>query len=93
MKSINLNSFIYVRLTDDGKHIYYHQCDEINKQYGKEVVKPEWPEVDENGFTRFQLWEFIELYGPFTHMAWPSPIEDLCIYMSEEDIADVVEVK
>ena len=80
---INLNDWVKVKLTDWGKEIYYHQWDGKNQIAGKEIFKPKFPREDENGYTKFQLWHFMELYGE--HM-WDNinviePIE--LIYVGE----------
>lgn len=74
---INLNEPIKVKLTDWGKEIYYHQYDKTNKIVGREVCKPKFPKEDENGYTEFQLWCFIELYGMHMGMTMPNVIEPL----------------
>lgn len=74
---INLNEPIKVKLTDWGKEIYYHQYDRTNKIVGREVCKPKFPKEDENGYTEFQLWCFIELYGMHMGMTLPNVIEPL----------------
>ena len=74
---INLNEPIKVKLTDWGKEIYYHQYDRINEHLGKEIHKPEFPKEDENGYTEFQLWRFMELYGRYMGMVSKNVIEPL----------------
>ena len=74
---INLNEPIKVKLTDLGKEIYYHQYDKINQIAGREICKPKFPKEDENGYTEFQLWCFIELYGEHMGMTLPNVIEPL----------------
>ena len=74
---INLNEPIKVKLTDWGKEIYYHQYDRTNQIAGREICKPRFPREDENGYTEFQLWCFIELYGMHMGMALPNVIEPL----------------
>lgn len=74
---INLNELIKVKLTDWGKEIYYHQYDRTNQIAGREICKPRFPREDENGYTEFQLWCFIELYGMHMGMALPNVIEPL----------------
>jgi len=76
--TINLNDFIKVKLTDWGKEIYYHQYDEVNSFWQKEVIKPSFPKVDEDGYTSFQLWHFMNLYGNYIDMG----LEDV-IYQNE----------
>ena len=74
---INLNEPIKVKLTDWGKEIYYHQYDRTNQIAGREICKPKFPKEDENGYTEFQLWRFIELYGEHMGMTLPNVIEPL----------------
>lgn len=74
---INLNEPIKVKLTDWGKEIYYHQYDRANQIAGREICKPEFPKEDENGYTEFQLWCFMELYGEHMGMTLPNVIEPL----------------
>ena len=74
---INLNELIKVKLTDWGKEIYYHQYDRTNQIVGRKVCKPMFPKEDENGYTEFQLWCFIELYGEHMGMTLPNVIEPL----------------
>ena len=82
---INLNEWVKVKLTDLGKDIYYHKCDELNKAYGREIVKPSFPREDKDGYTRFQLWEFIQLYGVHIGMAMPNVINPLEIVYEGEN--------
>ena len=76
---INLNEPIKVKLTDWGKEIYYHQYDRTNQIAGRKICKPKFPKEDENGYTEFQLWCFIELYGEHIGMTMPNVIEPLDI--------------
>ena len=90
MKVFNINNIIKVRLTDRGKDIFYHQHDELNDFYGKEILKPRYPDVDEDGFTSFQLWHFMEIYGPHTHIGMDNYIENNDIYMFDKDLKNYV---
>lgn len=74
---INLNETVKVKLTDLGRDIFYHRYDEINKAYGREICKPSYPKEDENGYSEFHLWEFIQLYGTHIGMAKPNVINPL----------------
>ena len=79
MQKINLNEIIKVKLTPYGAEIYYKQFDELNKQYGREICKPQMPRIDKDGYTEFQLWHFIELYGQHIGVCKPNVIEPLDI--------------
>lgn len=60
---IHLNDSIKVKLTDYAKNIYYHRFDHINEKYGRVMINPHYPKEDEEGYTLFQLYQFINLYG------------------------------
>ena len=83
---LNLNDEIKVKLTEHGKDIYYHQYDRLNTALGREVCKPSYPKVDEDGYTTFQLWCFMELYGVHMGMTLPNVIEPLDIVFDEPTI-------
>ena len=74
---INLNDPVKVKLTDWGKEIYFHQYDRVNKAVGREICKPRFPKEDEFGYTEFQLWRFMELYGEHIGITLPNVIEPL----------------
>lgn len=74
---INLNDRIKVKLTPLGAEIYYHQFDETNKRYGKTLIEPKMPRIDKDGYTEFQLWGFIELYGEYIGACKKNVIEPI----------------
>ena len=80
---INLNDTIKVKLTPLGAEIYYKQFDKLNKQYEKEICKPCMPMIDKDGYTEFQLWHFIELYGKHIGMCKPNVIDPIEIIVCD----------
>ena len=74
---VNLNDRIKVKLTDLGKEIYYHRVDSVNEFYKREICKPKFPDVDSNGYTEFQLHDFISIYGEHIGIGKPNVIEPL----------------
>lgn len=86
MIRINLNETVKVRLTDLGKEIYYHRFDDLNNKQGRTTLKPTFPKVDENGYSTFQLWQFMELYGEHIGIVKQNVIEPLeIVYEQGED--------
>lgn len=87
MKKFNFNDYVKVKLTPEGANIYYHQFDNICN------LSPEFkrtlPQIDENGFTKFQLWRLMELYGPkiFSNNAF----KELYLYIDDEDLKEIDE--
>lgn len=88
---INLNESIKVKLTDLGKEIYYHRFDDLNKLNGKEILTPNFPKVDKDGYTTFQLWDFMQMYGRYIGMTKPNVIKPLEIIYSTNEAEYVTE--
>ena len=84
MNEINLNDIVYVKLTDYGKDIYYHLYDELNNRAGREIIEPHFPKEDEYGYSKFQLWDFIRIYGPYISITSKNVIKPLNIYFKGE---------
>lgn len=80
MWGVNLNQYVKVKLSDLGKDIYYHQYDEVNemiKRRGGKLIKPAMPKVDADGYTQFQIWQFMNLYGAYMIMCGEQVLETL----------------
>ena len=91
MKQLNLNSIVKVKLTDRGKDIYYHQYDDINKLYierGLTPLTPRMPKVDSEGYTKFQLWHFMNVFGEYMCLGLPEVIKPLNLYIEDDDLED-----
>lgn len=84
MKKLNWNAIIKVKLTPYGKNIFYHRLDRLIEK-GIDL-KREWPPVDKDGFSEFQLWSFIHTYGPYIHMGTNDVVEEIYFYIKEEDL-------
>lgn len=85
---INLNDRIKVKLTPLGAEIYYHQYDELNKQIkerGGKQLEPSMPEIDKDGYTKFTLWNFMELYREHIGMCKKNVIEPLYIELCQDE--------
>lgn len=91
MRKLNLNDVIRVKLTDFGKDIYYHQFDDLNswiRSNGGKPIERMYPKVDDEGYSEFQLWKFMKLYGTYMEMAAPNVVEPLNIYINDNDLED-----
>ena len=75
---INLNNFVKFKLTDLGKKVWDHQNDELNEFIagaGAPPLKPRILDVDEEGYMKLQLWEFMNVFGEAMHMGFDTIIE------------------
>lgn len=92
--TMHLNEIIKVRLTDYGKDIYYHQYDELNMRAGRIICEPRMPQVDSAGYTEFQLWDFMRVYGQYMQVGTKEVVKPLQIISAEEDgcVPDLADV-
>lgn len=69
---ININDSVWVQLTDMGKQMLKAEHDKFwtealsdtNGQLLKPIPEYKEPQVDEAGFSRFQLWDLMGRLGP-----------------------------
>lgn len=80
----NINYEVKVKLTEYGRELYYHQFDDLIKQ--GMLMTPIQPKVDKEGYTTFQLWELMSIYGPHIYMGMTKlPFQDNAIYIPKEE--------
>lgn len=92
VKKLSLNDNIKVKLTPLGADIFYHQFDEVIEEMKiacEKPIEPHMPKIDNDGFTKFRLWYFIELYGKYIGLDSPDVISDTYFYISEDDLKEV----
>lgn len=92
MKKLNLNDSVKVKLTPLGAEIYFHQFDELNKVLsakGAKLVTPHMTKIDEDGYTSFQLWDFIHLYGEYINIGNQNVITDMNFYIPDNNLTEV----
>ena len=77
MMKVNLNDSVKVKLTPKGADIYYHQYDELIKEYPKmeKHFQRKMPQIDKDGYTTLQLWRFMELYGSYMMVGCDLPCD------------------
>jgi hypothetical protein len=83
---------VRVKLTDYGKDIFYHKNDELNQKivnHGGKPLEPYFPRVDEFGFSEFQIWHFMNIYGKYFQMGFKDVLQDLSFYIDEKDLDEV----
>ena len=66
MKVINLNDIVSVKLTDYGLEILKKAHEDFMKQYSNvRIGEFEKPKTDKDGYTSFQLYELMNIFGPY----------------------------
>ena len=86
-KTFNINEIVKVKLTQKGKLIYLEHQIEIQKRFNRDKIKIDVPlnaEVDSEGFSSFQLWRFMEIFGSHMYCGAEPIIEECILYLPEE---------
>ena len=86
-QTFNINEIIKVKLTQKGKLIYLEYQIEIQKRFDRDGIKIEVPlniEVDSEGFSSFQLWRFMEIFGSHMYCGAEPVIEGPILYLPGE---------
>ena len=77
-RDFNINDYVKVKLTEKGKYIYYHQFDDMNVDILKRGGKPLNPielKYDDEGYTEFQMWHLMEIFGKYLFNGCNIPFE------------------
>lgn len=71
----NANNSVKVKLKPEGLEIH-------DSRYTVHGLAP--PKADDDGYHRFQLWHFMEIFGPHMHLGAVPPFEtDILVQVSE----------
>ena len=87
---INLNDKIKVKLTTYGQNIHLDYYRDILEKYSTDIFE-KYPslrqvlKIDQDGYTEYQLWEFINIFGDHICMGAQNVIEPLDIYFDGGD--------
>ena len=85
MTVFNINSRVKVKLNKQGHDIYYHQYDDLNRAHGNIVLTPEYAKTDEFGYSCFQMWDLMRLFGSHIDLQYEPPF-DTNILLDELDL-------
>jgi hypothetical protein len=72
----NVNSSIRARITPHGERCLFKNREDLERQIGRKlpfgfVI----PKADPDGWTRFQMWEFMSSFGPHIYNGCKLPFE------------------
>ena len=85
-KTFNINEIVKVKLTQKGKLVYLEHQIEIQKRFNRDRIKIDVPldvKVDSEGFSKFQLWEFMKIFGSHMYCGAEPIIEGCILYLPE----------
>lgn len=69
--NINLNEYVQVKLTEYGKRVHFDYW------YDKPIhIRSKFPYrqpiINEQGYSKFQLWDLMSIFGPVLHLGNPN---------------------
>lgn len=85
MHGINLNDIIKVRLTDAGMMVHRQHMIKLCSYASCDISGLIEPEIDKNGYTEYQLWVFINIFGRYLLNGAEPLIENNLIFYESED--------
>lgn len=74
----NINMYVYVKLKESGYKILREHNAELNNKimkFGGKGVPYEDPDVDEEGWTKYQMWELMKIFGSSIMLGVETPFE------------------
>lgn len=77
-KDTNLNNYIKIKLTEEGRIIY-------KKRYAKYNCEAPKLNIDDEGYVRFQIHEFMNIFGEHLFMGATLPCETNCKIQVKEE--------
>jgi len=75
LKEFNVNHEVLVKLTDVGIAELKKQHEETVKLFPSAILKFNLPQVDDNGFSRWQLHSLMSTFGHLMHLGFSVPFE------------------
>ena len=84
MKTLNLNTYVKVKLTKLGEEIYNHQYDWAVGRL-QNFERP-LPNLDEDGFITIELWKLFEIYGKYVACGRDQVFKGTVIYLNEDSL-------
>lgn len=80
-KGFNINDYVLVKLTDVGRKIHLEYSGSFHlERYGIEYTAPE---VDGYGYSKFQLWELMHIFGNNCYNGCDLPFETTILIPGE----------
>lgn len=71
----NVNDYVRVRLTDEGRAIHRKEYDDLIAAYPKITHAYTRPKEDAEGWSKWQLWDLMQRFGPYITMGMCPPFE------------------
>ena len=71
---VNINQWVKIKLTPHGINVLAERHKEL-KKFAPMIKDFKMPEIDKDGYTRYQLWSVMEIFSGFVGMGVDLPFE------------------
>lgn len=69
----NFNQLVKVRLKQEGIDILRQQHDEFRSKYKGLKLSPFTIDIDDEGYTSFQMWDLMQRFGEYMTLGFDTP--------------------
>ncbi len=76
----NINNYVKVKLTDWGLEVHKKHYDKFLPTF----INYSMPIIDEDGYTKFQLWELCSIFGEYMGNGLPNCFETTIIFADKD---------
>lgn len=86
---VNINEHVKVKLNPKGIKILEDRRNKLNERLearGGKGFGPYVPQVDEEGYTTFQLWDLMHTFGPHLNLGFEPEFETEILLLKAEPI-------
>ena len=81
----NLNQNVRVQLTEEGREIHRKGYEDLVKQFPNISYEYEVPKEDKDGWSKWQMWNLIQIFGSHIAMGIASPFNTTIILETEAE--------
>lgn len=82
----NMNQYVRVRLTEYGRSLHRQDYDEFVRRFGKPPFKYKPPVEDADGWSEWQLWQLMNIFGQHVQMGFRVPFETNMKFAVEKEL-------
>lgn len=89
MQEFNINSYVKVKLTEDGQQAVVSFNKEIDESSDEKQTMTRANNVDEDGYIKLQLWELMRVFGQHCSVDANNLFKDNNLYIYDKSLSQI----
>lgn len=89
MQELNINSYVKVKLTEDGQQAVVSFNKDIDESSDEKQTMTRANNVDEDGYIKLQLWELMRVFGKHCSVDANNLFEDNNLYIYDKSLSQI----